>query len=257
MSTNPRPLTAVKALCFDVFGTVVDWEGSVSKQLKSRADADGISTTSGIILQLTRDWRAGYMIRTREIAAGAPGPTNVDVLHLELLDEVLAKPEYSAFANAWDHPVRIELVQVWHRLDGWSDSAKGLAAIRDIPKGVLIGTLSNGSLKLLVDLGRHADLPWDFIFSGDLMKSYKPNKDMYLGACGLLSLNPEEVAMVAAHIDDLRAAKSFGLRTIYVPRTTEDKVIPGGPASIRTYEDGGEVDAVATEGLHQIPALLQ
>ncbi|KAL8286491.1 hypothetical protein RQP46_004508 [Phenoliferia psychrophenolica] len=255
--TASTSLSGVKALLFDVFGTVVDWEGSITRHLVQRVKADGLVADEPKMLTFTRTWRAGYMRRTREIANGAPGPTNVDVLHRELLDEVLLAPEYSKFASAWNDTARDELVQCWHKLDGWADSAPGLQALHNDERGILAGTLSNGSLALLVDLARHADLRWDVVFSGDLLKAYKPNPDMYLGACKLLSLEPHEVCMVAAHIYDLNAAASYGMRTIYVPRHTEDKMIPGGPESVKAKSEGGEVDAVATEGLTQLCALLR
>lgn len=254
-SPSPNPLASVKALLFDVFGTVVDWEGSISQHLKHRVEKDRLQADDATLLEFTRTWRAGYMRRTREIARGAPGPTNVDALHRELLDEVLLAPEYKSFAASWNDTARDELVQCWHKLDGWPDSAKGLAAIHADERGILAGTLSNGSLKLLVDLARHADLRWDFVFAGDLLKSYKPNPAVYLGACTLLGLEPSQVCMVAAHIEDLRAAASFGLRTIYVPRSTEDKTVP--PESVKSRAEGGEVDGVAAQGLVQIPELLR
>lgn len=121
-----------------------------------------------------------------------------------------------------------------------------------------VGTLSNGSCRLLVDLARHADLNWDFVFSGDLIKAYKPNPAMYLGACGLMDVKPEECAMLAAHIYDLRSAATHGIRTIYVPRITEDanmESLPDGPFSVKTKAEGGEVDAVI-HSLAELPTLF-
>ncbi|ORY73246.1 HAD-like domain-containing protein [Leucosporidium creatinivorum] len=216
----PSPLAGVKALLFDVFGTVVDWQGSVHRQLVARAQGDSIQLGEIDLLVFTKEWRAGYMRRTREIAAGAEGPTNVDALHRELLDALLSESKYSVLNAHWkEEETRKELVEYWHRLDGWPDSSPGLQAVKSLEqkegddgRRIILGTLSNGSARLLVDLARHSTLPFDLILSGDLLSSYKPNPTMYHRACSLLDLQPEEVGMVASHIYDLRAAASCGVR---------------------------------------------
>ncbi|SCZ93819.1 BZ3500_MvSof-1268-A1-R1_Chr6-3g08906 [Microbotryum saponariae] len=259
MSTSP--LLGVEALLFDVFGTVVDWQGSVHRQLQERVKQDEIELGSIDLLQFTKQWRAGYMRRTREIAGGAPGPTNVDQLHRELLDDLLKQEQYAPIKKAWDETALRTVNLFWHNLDGWRDSSPGLTSLGSFAdRRILKGTLSNGSARLLIDVAKHAQLDWDFIFSGDLLNSYKPNPAMYLGACKKLDLEPGKVAMVAAHIQDCRAAKSFGLRTIYLPRETEDNQaiedFEAGKEGVRGWKEGGEVDGVA-KGLDGICDLLR
>ena len=131
---------------------------------------------------------------------------------------------------------------------GWPASSSGLHAIKEMEKAdrrVLLGTLSNGSLRLLVDLARHADLPYDLIFSGDLLGAYKPNPLMYTRACSLLGLQPSEVGMVAAHLYDLQAAAKIGMKTIYIPRETEDLQLD--KSSVKSKSEGGEVDVVCKD----------
>ncbi|SCV67469.1 BQ2448_5080 [Microbotryum intermedium] len=258
---SPSPLLGVEALLFDVFGTVVDWQGSVHRQLQQRVKDDGLDVGSIDLLQFTKEWRAGYMRRTREIAAGAPGPTNVDKLHRELLEDLLKQDQYAPLQKAWDDGALTSINLFWHNLDGWPDSSPGLTSLGSFSdRRVLKGTLSNGSARLLIDVAKHAKLNWDFIFSGDLLHSYKPYPAMYLGACKKLDLDPSKVAMVAAHIQDCRAAKRFGLRTIYLPRETEDNQViedfEGGKQGVQGWREGGAVDGVAL-GLDEICDLLR
>ncbi|EMD41274.1 hypothetical protein CERSUDRAFT_109865 [Gelatoporia subvermispora B] len=233
-SGNVGPLEGVQAFVFDVFGTVVDWQGTVSAELRTLtqglAEEDWIS--------FAQEWRKGYYQTTRRVAQGGVGPSNVDVMHREILDGMLASEKWKHLAALWDDKKRHELVHIWHRLNGWPDASEGLHALK---KKAIIGTLSNGNVRLLVDMAKHAGLPWDVVFAGDLLGSYKPNPKMYLGAVQLLSLHPEQVVMVAAHINDLRAAASHGLRTVYVRRPTEDAAERD---AVRPKVEGGEVDVV-------------
>ncbi|GAA5946330.1 hypothetical protein JCM3775_007106 [Rhodotorula graminis] len=243
------PLAGVRAILFDQFGTLTDWERSVSEQLAAQATLGGQDVDW---LGFTRRWRQGYMTRTREIAAGKPGPGNIDGLHLEILDTLLETAEYETLSRAWSPERRRELCQVWHRLDAWPDTKPGLDALRAFEPPVLLGTLSNGTLRLLIDIARHNSLPLDAHFSGDLLGSYKPNPLMYNRACELFGFDEQarergEVALCASHIDDLRAAAQQGLRTIYIRRATEDVGIPHGGDAVRTRRDGGEVDVLIRE----------
>ncbi|KAK4058548.1 hypothetical protein OIO90_000710 [Microbotryomycetes sp. JL221] len=253
MSSSAKPLAGVKALLHDVFGTIVDWQGSVHRQLETKCRDDGIDLTGLDLLEATKQWRRGYLRRTREISEGAPGPTNVDDLHRELLDELLQDPQWKLLSS-WSDADRDQAVQFWHKLDGWPDSSKGMHTIRRLDPAILQTTLSNGSARLLIDLSRHANLPYDAIFSGDLLKTYKPNPAMYLGGCSLLRCEPHECAMVAAHIYDIRAAKSNGLKTIYVRRATED--VGEDKSLITSIADGGECDVVV-DSIEEIVQYLQ
>jgi len=163
---------------------------------------------------------------------------------------MLSGERWSLLGAAWDDNARAEINNVWHNLDGWPDSAKGLGALR---KNYIVSTLTNGNVRLMIDMAKHANLPWDMILSAELLGSYKPNPAVYQGALRLLSVKPEQCAMVAAHMHDLRAAAQQGMRTIYVRRATED------PAdvreSVREKKDGGEVDLVV-DGLAELAQRL-
>ncbi|KZT00881.1 haloacid dehalogenase [Laetiporus sulphureus 93-53] len=230
----PNPLRGVQAFVFDVFGTVVDWRSSVAAELGRHAK-DGVD---GNWEAFAEEWRQGYYRLTGQVARGGPGPSNVDEMHRQILDSMLQTPRWAHLAPLWDGVERAELVMAWHRTKGWPDTTAGLYALK---KHAIIGTLSNGNVRLLVDMAKYADLPWDVIFSGELLGSYKPNPKMYLGALHHLSLEPHQCAMVAAHIYDLRAAASHGMKTVFVRRPRE----PDSPPDVRTKAEGGEVDVVA------------
>ncbi|KAI0638746.1 haloacid dehalogenase [Trametes polyzona] len=239
-----EPLQGVEAYVFDVFGTVVDWYGSVTRALEAFTGSQDEDWGS-----FTQEWREGYRKYTARVAAGGQGSNNVDIMHREILDDMLASPRWKHLAAGWDNNMREEMVHFWHKLDGWSDSSKGLYALK---KKAVIGTLSNGNVRLLVNMAKHADLPWDVVFSGELLGSYKPNPKVYLGALHHLSVPPEKCALVAAHIHDLRAAASHGMKTVYVRRPTEDV---GVQDSVKSKSQGGEVDAVV-DSFEELAALI-
>ncbi|KAH9920511.1 haloacid dehalogenase [Epithele typhae] len=229
------PLAGVEAYLFDVFGTVVDWYGSVSRSLKESAPASFQDEDWG---DFTKEWRKGYMEYTRRVSAGGPGSNNADIMHREILDEMFVSSKWVHLAVHYDDKKRTDLVNLWHQLHGWPDSSTGLHALK---KRAIICTLSNGNVRLLVDLAKFSDLPWDVVFSGELLGSYKPNPKVYLGAIHHLSLPAEKCAMVAAHVYDLREAAAHGMKTVYVRRATEE---PEVHAQIKSKAEGGEVDLV-------------
>ncbi len=198
----------VRALVFDVFGTVVDWRGGVSREvgrlLGPGVDAEGLADA----------WRERYLPSMDRVRRGELPWTSLDELHRASLDELL--PEFGA-AGAGD-AVRAELVLAWHRLSPWPDSVSGLTRLRT---RYVIASLSNGNVALLVDMARFGGLPWDTVLSAELFGHYKPDPEVYDGAARLLALAPERVLMVAAHLDDLDAARARGLRTAYVHRPLE------------------------------------
>ena len=201
----------VRALVFDVFGTVVDWRGGVVRDVRRLlpgVDAEAFAD----------DWRGHYDPSVERVRRGERPWADLDTLHRESLDAVLP-----AFGIDPDGPTRAELVLAWHRLDPWPDSVAGLTRLRERH---VLATLSNGNLALLVDLARRAGLPWDAVFSADLFGHYKPDAEVYDGAVRLLGLAPGQVMMVAAHTYDLAAARGRGLRTAYVHRP--DELGPGG-----------------------------
>ncbi|KAK7028517.1 Haloacid type II [Favolaschia claudopus] len=247
------PLPGVQALLFDVFGTVVDWHGSVTKELERVGKQHGIE---GDWKEFATTWRRGYLENTRRIAQGGKGPSSVDIMHREILEDILTSEKWKALSDKLTSQARDELNLVWHRLDGWPDSTPGLYNLK---KEVIIATLSNGNVRLLVDMAKHADLPWDTIFSAELFGSFKPHSiniarsdlKVYLGAVKHLSLDPQNCAMVAAHVYDLRAAAGVGMRTVYIPRQGED----AGVGEVKSKGEGGDVDVVV-QSFEELAKLL-
>lgn len=203
--------SAVKALVFDVFGTVVDWRGSIIREVRALARAKGFDIDPAAFADA---WRAGYQPSMAKVRSGELGWTKIDALHRMILDDLLERFALKGLSEAEiDH-----LNRVWHRLRPWPDSRAGLKALK---KDRIIATLSNGNVSLLVNMAKNAGLPWDCIFSGESFHHYKPDPETYLGACEWLSLEPARVMMVAAHKNDLFAAKACGLATAYVERPDE------------------------------------
>ncbi|KAF8186228.1 haloacid dehalogenase [Pholiota molesta] len=214
-------MSPIKAFIFDVFGTTVDWRSSVVAELEALGKERGQSADW---VRLAQEWRNGYMKNVRLMAEGTlPGPLDVDAILRGILDDLLRTPEYAHLGSAWDEKTRQHLNLVWHRLNGWPDTVDNLHALK---KQAIIATLPNSSVRLLIDLAKHAGLPWDVIFSAELFDTIKPNPKAYLEAMRHLALPPENCAMVAAHIYDLRAAGRLGMRTVYIRRPEEDEVRP-------------------------------
>ena len=221
----------VKALVFDVFGTVVDWRTSIIKDLEAFGRAKNIQADW---VAFTDAWRAGYQPAMDKVRSGALGWTHIDVLHRMVLDELLVKFKITGLSEAdKDHVNR-----VWHRLKGWPDSVEGLTRLK---RKFIISTLSNGNTSLLVNMAKHAGLPWDCVLSAETFKAYKPDPKTYLGAAEILGLKPSEVMMVAAHNSDLVAASKQGLRTAFVARPTEY-----GPHQTKDLKAEHKFDFVAT-----------
>ena len=210
----------VKALTFDVFGTVVDWRGSIitegrklGRRKKLAGDWAGPVTTADWAA-VADAWRAGYRPAMDRVRSGALPWTNIDGLHRGILDELLARFSIAGLAEA----EKADLNRAWHRLAPWKDSVAGL---RRLKTKYVIATLSNGNVALLTNMAKHAGLPWDCILSAEILGHYKPDPEVYLGAARLLGLAPGEVMMVAAHPEDLDAAARTGLRTAFVRRPME------------------------------------
>jgi 2-haloacid dehalogenase len=204
-------LKEVKALLFDVFGTVVDWRGGIIAEgralgRKKRIKADWAAFADG--------WRAGYAPAMDRVRRGDLPWASIDVLHRMILVELLAKFKIDKLSEA----EKDDLNRVWHRLKAWPDSVQGLARLK---KRYMVATLSNGNMALLVDMAKHAGLPWDCVLSAELFHHYKPDREAYLGAVRMLGLRPGEAMMVAAHKSDLDAAAAAGLRTAFVARPDE------------------------------------
>ena len=201
----------VKALVFDVFGTVVDWRGSIIREVRALARAKKLQLDPA---EFADAWRAGYQPAMAKVRSGELGWTKIDALHRMILDDLLARFGVKGLKE----PEVGHLNRVWHRLAPWPDSRAGLKALK---KSRIIATLSNGNVSLLTNMAKAGGLPWDCVFSGENFHHYKPDPETYLGACELLSLEPAEVMMVAAHKNDLYAAKGCGLATGFVRRPLE------------------------------------
>ena len=202
----------VRALTFDVFGTVVDWRSTVIREVT--ALLGGGKGLEGDWEAFADRWRIeGYVEGIGQIRRGERAFTTADALHRAKLDELLAE-----LGDPLGEPEAEDLNRVWHRLDPWPDAIGGLARLRS---RFIVSTLSNGNFALLVNMAKHAGLPWDCFLSADLIGHFKSDPESYLAAARLLGLEPEQVMMVAAHKADLEAASGVGLRTAFVPRPAE------------------------------------
>ncbi len=196
---------------FDVFGTVVDWRGSIIREIRSLAREKKLDLDPAAFADA---WRDGYQPAMARVRSGDLGWTKIDALHRMILEDLLERFEVRGLKA----PEIEHLNRVWHRLSPWPDARAGLKALK---KHRIIGTLSNGNVLLLANLAKFGGLPWDVIFSGENFHHYKPDPETYLGACELLSMKPAEVMMVAAHKNDLHAAKACGMPTAFVRRPLE------------------------------------
>jgi 2-haloacid dehalogenase len=201
----------VKALVFDVFGTVVDWRTSITHEISAVGTRLGIE---GDWEAFADRWRGGYSDGMQEFRDGKREWRTADQMHRERLDILLA--EFGITELSEDETDYLN--RAWHRLDPWPDSVEGLTMLKS---KFVIGTLSNGNIGLLVNMAKYGGLPWDVVFSGDLVSSYKPDPKVYLSAANLLNLEPHEVMMTAAHNGDLLSAQESGLSTAFVARPTE------------------------------------
>lgn len=208
---------APQVLAFDVFGTVVDWHASIRREVDALAlgvDADAFALA----------WRAGYQPAMRRVMSGELGWTLIDDLHRMILDQVL---EQFAIRHLGEAEKR-HLNKVWHRLDPWPDTVQGLTRLK---ARYTICSLSNGNLGLLTNMAKHAGLPWDCVLSAEVFRAYKPDPSVYLGVARVFDVAPAAVMLVAAHQDDLAAARACGLQTAYVERVAEFG--PGRPKDVR------------------------
>jgi 2-haloacid dehalogenase len=209
---------AIRALVFDVFGTVVDWRSSIVREGQTLAAARGLQVDWPAFADA---WRAGYRPAMERASRDSDAWANIDMLHREILEALLPRFGLEGLNDA----ERMHLNRVWHRLDPWPDSVAGL---RRLKKRFVIATLSNGNVALLVDMAKHARLPWDCVLSGELVRRYKPDPEVYRMAARLRDVDLAQTLMVAAHPSDLRGAQRAGLRTAYVPRPLERGPNPDG-----------------------------
>lgn len=223
-------MQAVKAIVFDTFGSVVDWRGSIVRDLSAWGAAQGLHADWARLADL---WRGRYQPQMQRVRSGALPWTQLDDLHHESLCELLPLLGLPKLSDAQ----REHINKVWHRLDPWPDAVPGLTRLK---RRYTIGPLSNGNIALLVDLAKHGGLPWDAIFSAEHFGRYKPDPQTYLGTCRQLGLPPAAVMMCAAHNDDLRAARAAGLATGFFARPTEY-----GPGQANDMQAEQDWDVVA------------
>lgn len=199
--------TTPQVLAFDIFGTVVDWHGSIVRemaQLHPGVNGDAFALA----------WRAGYQPAMARVRSGELGWTRIDELHRMVLDQIL--PQFGL--DGLDEAQRSHLNRVWHRLDAWPDSVAGLTRLK---RKFILCSLSNGNLGLLTRMAKRAGLPWDCVLSAEVFRAYKPDPAAYLGVAGVFDLAPAQVMLVAAHHDDLAGARACGLQTAYIERPLE------------------------------------
>jgi 2-haloacid dehalogenase len=225
-------IASIKALVFDVFGTVVDWRGSIIREGQTYWTQAGVNIDW---VAFADNWRAWYQPAMNEIRQGRKPWATIDELHRGILDRLLRQFSIMGLDEAQvDH-----LNRVWHRLDPWPDAREGLNRIRQTH---ITATLSNGNMALLVNLSRYGCLTWDCVLSAELAQRYKPDPEVYRMSARLLGLRPQQVMMVAAHTQDLIAARKAGMRTAFVHRPLEF-----GPLAQPDEPDNQGFDLVAAD----------
>lgn len=227
-------MTQIKALLFDVFGTVVDWRSCVSAEIEQIAQKYGARVDAA---QMADAWRARYQPAMEDIRQNKRSFEILDILHRENLDHVLASFGLEEVSEA----DRAALNLCWHRLQGWPDSAEGLRALK---RRFILATQSNGNIALIVNMAKTADLSWDVILGAEVTGYYKPRPEAYDNACAALGLPNRACMMVAAHNDDLAAARQQGMRTAFVCRPTEH-----GPDQVKDLEPAADWDYTASSFL--------
>ena len=223
----------VKACVFDTFGTVVDWRTSVTAEAASWGKAKGLNIDW---VEFTDRWRLGYGPAMDKVRKGEIPWTKLDDLQRMILETLLQHYKIEGL----DEAEKADWAHVWRRLKPWPDSVRGLTRLK---KKYIISPMSNGNVALMTHLAKFAGLPWDVILGSDLVQHYKPDREMYMSAPLYLDLKPEEVMMCAAHTSDLKAARSYGLRTGFIYRPNE---FGGGPVGVPDRAQTGDFDVVST-----------
>jgi len=229
-------LKKVKALVFDTFGTLVDWRGSVIAEGQVWGKAKGLQIDWA---QFADRWRLGYRPAMDKVRKGEIPWTRLDDLHRMILEDLLKQYNIGGLSEE----EKVHWTYVWRRLKPWPDTVEGLTRLK---KKFIIAPLSNGNIALMTNLAKFGGLPWDAILGAELAKHYKPDREVYLSAAYYLDLKPEEVMMVAAHTQDLQAARSGGLRTGFIYRPNE---FGGGAAGTPAKAQPGDFDVVSTSAI--------
>jgi 2-haloacid dehalogenase len=211
-ATPARLQDSVKALVFDVFGTVVDWRNGVAREAQSILEPLGYSLDW---LAFADAWRAQYQPGMDEVRTGKLPFVKLDVIHRRMLDWIV--PKFGL--EKVDGKVLAELTLAWHRLDAWKDVGPGFARLR---RRFMMAPCSNGNISIMVDIARRNDIRWDAILGSEVAGDFKPKPRVYLAAAEALNIKPSECMMTAAHSADLAAAAANGLRTAHVGRPGEN-----------------------------------
>jgi len=227
-------MSYIQALLFDVFGTVVDWRSCVAREAAPFLSRYGASADPHAFADA---WRRRYAPAMEEVRAGRRGYVRLDVLHRENLLAIL--PDFGIDPAGVPETEIDSLNHAWHRLDPWPDSVAGLTRLK---QRFIIAPLSNGNIRLMIDIAKRAGLPWDAILGAELVQTYKPRPEAYLGTADILGLPPSAICMVAAHNSDLAAARACGLRTAFIPRPTEH-----GPGQTTDFVPADAWDFVADD----------
>jgi len=211
-TANTKPsLTTVKALVFDVFGTVVDWRTSVAREVEEIARRKGLKVDGSAFADA---WRAQYGPSMNRVRTGELPWTPLDRLHRQSLERLL--PDFG-FTGLSETEID-NLNRAWHRLRPWPDAVAGLTRLK---RKFIIAPLSNGNISLITNMAKYGGLPWDCVLGAELARHYKPDPEVYQSAADFLDVAASDVLMVAAHLGDLRGAKAVGLRTAFVVRASE------------------------------------
>ena len=222
----------VEACVFDVFGTVVDWRSSIIREGRELGARKGIEADWEALADA---WRGRYQPSMERVRSGARAWTKLDDLHRESLNDLLREFSIDGLTEREID----DFNRAWHRLDPWPDSVPGLTRMK---RRFILATLSNGNVALLLNMARYAGLPWDTILGAEPARAYKPLPEAYLRTADFLGLAPQQVMLVAAHNDDLLAARAVGFRTAFVSRPNEY-----GPHQDRDFKAEHDFDYVATD----------
>jgi 2-haloacid dehalogenase len=227
-------MEGVRALLFDVFGTVVDWRSGIAREAAPFLARHGVALNPGAFADA---WRKRYQPAMEAVRRGARPFTRLDTLHRENLDAVLR--------DAGADPAVIPAAELdalnraWHRLDPWPDAVAGLLRLK---ARFVVAPLSNGNVALLLNMAKRAGLPWDAILGAEVAQAYKPRPEAYLRTAEILDLAPAACMLVAAHNDDLAAARACGFQTAFIPRSTEH-----GPGQATDLSPESQWDIVAPD----------
>jgi 2-haloacid dehalogenase len=223
---------SIRALTFDVFGTVVDWRSSIIREGEALGRRKGLDVDWA---RFADAWRGLYQPSMDRVRRREVDWIKLDDLHRSSLDRLLVDFKIGGLGEAEIE----ELNRAWHRLDPWPDAVEGLTRLK---RRFILATLSNGNVALIVNMARRAGLPWDAVLGAEVARRYKPEPEAYLTTAALLGLRPEQCLMVAAHNGDLKAASATGFRTAFVPRPAEH-----GPNQVKDIAPERDWDIVAKD----------